>query len=124
MKFCTNCSNMYYIKLEGETSDQLIYYCRNCGQTNDDLMDTGKCILKENITKNDNKYNVSINKYTKKDNTLPRVSYIKCPNGNCHSNADGFDVATREVIYVRYDQEDMKYLYLCSHCDHTWNPEK
>ena len=124
MKFCSSCSNMYYIKLEGENSNNLIYYCRNCGQTNDDEMDTGKCIIKENITKNENKYNVSINKYTKKDNTLPRVNYIKCPNHNCLSNEDDFDVATREVIYVRYDQEDMKYLYLCSHCDHTWNPEK
>ncbi len=124
MKFCSNCSNMYYIKLEGETSDNLIYYCRNCGQTNDESMETGKCIIKENITKNDNKYNVSINKYTKKDNALPRVNHIKCPNHSCLSNENGFDLATREVIYVRYDQEDMKYLYLCSHCDNTWNPEK
>ena len=63
MKFCNNCSNMYYIKLEGENCDKILYYCRNCGNTNNDLMNNEKCILKQNINKNDSKYNVSINKY-------------------------------------------------------------
>ena len=31
MKFCKNCNNMYYIKLEGENCDKILYYCRNCG---------------------------------------------------------------------------------------------
>ena len=124
MKFCNNCSNMYYIKLEGENCNTILYYCRNCGNSNNNLMEFNKCILKENITKNDNKYNVSINKYTKLDKTLPRINYIKCPNEKCKSNTTQFDVANREIIYIRYDHINMKYLYLCSHCDTTWNTEK
>lgn len=124
MKFCTNCSNMYYIKIDGDKSDKIIYYCRNCGNNNSDLMDTGKCILKENITKNDSKYNISINKYTKLDKTLPRINYIKCPNVNCESNTEKFDIANREILYIRHDHINMKYLYLCSHCDFTWNTDK
>lgn len=124
MKFCSTCSNMYYIKLEGENCDQISYYCRNCGNTNNDLLGKGKCILKENITKNENKFNISINKYTKLDNTLPRINYIKCPNEKCISNADEFDLVNREIIYIRYDHINMKYMYLCSHCDFTWNTEK
>jgi len=124
MKFCSTCSNMYYIKLEGENCDKISYYCRNCGNINNDLIEQGKCILKENITKNENKFNISINKYTKLDNTLPRINYIKCPNEKCLSNASEFDVVNREIIYIRYDHISMKYMYLCSHCDFTWNTEK
>ena len=114
---------MYYIKLEGENCDKILYYCRNCGDTNYELMTESKCILKENITKNDSK-NVTINSYTKLDNTLPRLNYIKCPNEKCKSNNIDFNIEDREVIYIRHDHINMKYLYLCSHCDTTWNTEK
>ena len=124
MKFCSICSNMYYIKLEGTNCDNISYYCRNCGNNNNDLIEQGKCILKENINKNENKFNISINKYTKLDNTLPRISYIKCPNEKCISNDPEFDVVNREIIYIRYDHINMKYMYLCSHCDFNWNTQK
>ena len=114
---------MYYIKLDGENCDQISYYCRNCGNNNDSI-EHGKCILKENITKNESKFNISINKYTKLDNTLPRINYIKCPNEKCESNTPEFDIINREIIYIRYDHINMKYMYLCSHCDFTWNTEK
>ncbi len=124
MKFCDTCSNMYYIKLEGENCDKISYYCRNCGNINNNLIEDGKCILKENISRSENKFNISINKYTKLDKTLPRINYIKCPNEKCLSNSSEFDVLNREIIYIRYDHVNMKYMYLCSHCDFTWNTEK
>ena len=124
MQFCDTCDNMYYIKLEGEDCNKVIYYCRNCGNTSGDFINTSKCILKENIIKNDTKYNIKINKYTKLDNTLPRINYIKCPNIECNSNSQDFDIANREILYIRYDNTNMKYMYLCSHCDFTWNTEK
>ena len=124
MKFCSTCSNMYYIKLEGENCDKISYYGRNCGNINNNLIEQGKCILKENISKSENKFNISINKYTKLDKTLPRINYIKCPNEKCISNTNEFDVLNREIIYIRYDHINMKYMYLCSHCDFTWNTEK
>ena len=37
------------------------------------------------------------------------------------------DVSTaennREVIYIRYDDTNMKYVYLCVHCDTTWRTD-
>lgn len=124
MHFCLNCNNMYYIKLEDDDCNKIIYYCRNCGNTNSDLLNVGQCLLKENISKNENKFNISINKYTKLDNTLPRVNNIRCPNKNCLSNDNDFSTNEREIIYIRYNEQNMKYLYLCSHCDHSWNTEK
>jgi DNA-directed RNA polymerase subunit M/transcription elongation factor TFIIS len=29
----------------------------------------------------------------------------------------------REVIYIRYDDTNMKYVYLCAHCDTTWRTD-
>ena len=120
MHFCSDCNNMYYIKLENENCDTIVYYCRNCGNTDKDLLNTGKCIIKENVSKQEDKYNVFINKYTKLDITLPRINYIRCPNENCKSNKEEFDLETREIIYIRYDNINMRFLYLCSHCDYTW----
>ena len=120
MNFCSTCSNMYYIKLEEEECDKIVYYCRNCGNVDDKILDVNKCILEENINKTEDKYNVHINKYTKLDITLPRINTIKCPNSTCETNSNGFDTIMREIIYIRYDNTAMKYLYLCSHCDFIW----
>jgi DNA-directed RNA polymerase subunit M/transcription elongation factor TFIIS len=32
-------------------------------------------------------------------------------------------VNNREVIYIRYDDINMKYVYLCVHCDTTWKTD-
>jgi DNA-directed RNA polymerase subunit M/transcription elongation factor TFIIS len=111
---------MYYIKLENDECDKIVYYCRNCGNIDDQLINVNKCILKENINKSEDKYNVHINKYTKLDITLPRINYIKCPNETCETNKTEFDSTKKEIIFIRYDDTSMKYLYLCSHCDFVW----
>ena len=120
MNFCSTCSNMYYIKLEEEDCDKIVYYCRNCGNVDDKILDVNKCILQENINKTEDKYNIHINKYTKLDITLPRINTIKCPNSICETNEEEFDPNKKEIIYIRYDNTSMKYLYLCSHCDTIW----
>jgi DNA-directed RNA polymerase subunit M/transcription elongation factor TFIIS len=115
---------MYYIKIESEDTNKLIYYCRKCGNE-DKNINTTKSIIKETINEiGNNNINSFVNKYTKYDNTLPRINYIKCPNSSCSSNKESFDSDTKEIIYIRYDNINMKYLYLCSHCDFTWKTDK
>ena len=100
MHFCSKCDNMYYIKVEDNNCNKITYYCRNCGNHEDNLIDMRKCVLKEIINKNDNKYDMFINKYTKFDKSLPRLNYIKCPNSECSSNAKDFDLKERNYIYT------------------------
>ena len=69
-----------------------------------------------NLIKKMDSKNIHINKYTKYDPTLPHMSTIKCPNLNCSSNKKSNSVAS-DVIYLRYDDKNMKYVYLCCHCD-------
>ena len=50
--------------------------------------------------------------------TLPRISNILCPNPDCPTNTKD---EPREIIYIRYDDVNMKYINLCSTCDTVWN---
>ena len=117
MKFCDKCDNMFYIKLEDDECNKILYYCKNCGNSDDNLLETNKCILKEHISKSENKFEHYINDYTKLDITLPRINYIKCPNETCVSITDD---KPSDIIYIKYDHDSMKYLYECKYCKQKW----
>ena len=117
MHFCSNCSNMYYIRINADDPNKLVYYCRKCGNEDSHLSAENVCVSKTQIKKTKQTFSHIINKYTKFDNTLPRINNILCPNQDCATNKDGKD---REIIYIRYDDINMKYVYLCSDCDTVW----
>ena len=117
MHFCSNCSNMYYISLQSDEVNKLIYYCRNCGNKDDKLINENLCISKTDFIKKESNFSNIINKFTKLDPTLPRINNIKCPNSECKSNIND---SLREIIYLRYDDINMKYIYLCCNCDYSW----
>jgi DNA-directed RNA polymerase subunit M/transcription elongation factor TFIIS len=116
MNFCSNCDNMLFVKLSQENSNDLVNYCRNCGNEEPPSIEN-LCVFKNNLKKNDTKYQNYINEYTKLDPTLPRITTIKCPNQDCLSNKEE---DKREVISVRYDDSKLKYVYLCATCDYVW----
>ena len=58
-----------------------------------------------------------VNPYIKYDPTLPRVNNIKCTNKDCNSKKNKLQ---NEVIYIKYDSKNMKYLYVCETCGETW----
>ena len=114
MRFCENCDNMYYIKTT-ESNDKLMNYCRNCGHESTTIENFS--VLKNVLSQSGSDSTGAINKYTKLDPTLPRVNNIKCPNSECITNKDG---KMPEIIYIRYDEKNIKFIYLCSDCDTTW----
>lgn len=124
MHFCNKCENMYYIRISEENENKLIYYCRNCGNEDEFLTKENICVSKIELKRSEQKYNHIINKYTKLDPTLPRTTSIKCPNQSCPSNSTGDDKQDREVIYIRYDDISIKYVYLCSKCDTLWKTDE
>jgi len=136
---------MYYIKIKDDNENQLTYYCRNCGYVDETLAEEGTCVLNTNLDEESvQSYDHIINKYTKLDPTLPRLYNLKCPNSDCVTNKSkgennvsdnlplqdtaNWDSSKRsveeslntEVIYIRYNEKDMKYLYLCTTCDFVW----
>jgi DNA-directed RNA polymerase subunit M/transcription elongation factor TFIIS len=121
MHFCENCDNMYYLKIADDNENNLIYYCRNCGNEDTKLTSSIICVSKTQIKRSEQKYSHIINEYTKMDPTLPRINTIRCPNQTCQSNKDEIK---REVIYIRYDDINMKYIYLCAVCDTMWKTDE
>ena len=132
MHFCEKCGNMYYLKILNDSDDQLLYYCRKCGNNSSNPVNNTNaelCVSKTHIKKTMKTYRNIINKYTKLDPTLPRLKNMKCtniecPTGQVSSNGSESKNTDKklsdEIIYLRYDNDNMKYIYLCAHCDHTW----
>ena len=162
MHFCTECGNMYYIRLTD--TNGIVYYCRNCGHEDDTITIDNVVVSHTSLKSGKNQYAHVVNKYTKLDPTLPRISTILCPNTECPCNrnhnptqyadraaivgtteedsvvgagagaaatsattgaagAAADDAVPREVIYLRYDDINMKYIYLCAVCNTIWNTE-
>jgi len=100
------------VHLGGETLRRI---CRNCGYQAEDKK--GGLILeidlKEKISEG---YKILMNEFTKQDPTLPHVNTIKCPNTGCESNSG----KEKDVIYLKYDAVNMKFLYICNVCDTQW----
>lgn len=133
MHFCDKCGNMFYLKISEEVDSQLLYYCRKCGNKSNDKVDGESnelCVSKTHIKKTTQSYKNIINSYTKLDPTLPRLTNMKCPNPQCtikaSDNSDGVGgeskggEESKEIIYIRYDNDNMKYIYLCTNCDYHW----
>ena len=111
---------MYYISINPDDTNSLVYYCRNCGNKDSTLSISNVTVSKVQLKKSEQEFSHIINKYTKLDPTLPRINKILCPNPGCSTNTDE---TPREIIYIRYDDINMKYVYLCSTCDTVWKTE-
>ena len=130
MHFCKECGNMYYLKLKSmddDSSNNLVYYCRKCGNEDENILENkNNLYVSRNELKVQSNYKNVINKYTKLDPTIPRIYTIDCPNGECVSNKHlekGTEGVEKEILYIKYDNANMKYIYLCAHCDKIWNIE-
>ncbi len=110
MKFCNFCENMMYMTIND--NKDLLYYCKNCNNEVIEKKDNGSvCVIEDNKIDDTTKYTQYLNKNIKYDPTLPRVNNIKCPNTECVSKDKP------EVIYLKYDFTNMKYLYYCCKCE-------
>ncbi len=119
MEFCPVCSNMYYIRLAGESENKLVYYCRKCGNEADESTAdlSSICVSKTHIRKSKATFDHLINEYTKLDPTLPTAKDVPCPNAECPAaTGDG----EGRVIYLRYDDANMRFVYICTACDTVW----
>ena len=118
MNFCIKCNNMYYLSVPKD-DDTLVYSCKNCGHTDTALSATNTNILNSHLSTNP--MNANINEYTKYDPTLPQIDTIDCPNSECLSNSNNKEEKKKKkILYMRYDDAAMKYVYLCCVCDETW----
>lgn len=120
MRFCSRCDNMLYISLQPDESRDgaplsLTYSCKHCGfKTAEDA--SSAPVLSTNYADDQTSYKQYATPFIRFDPTLPRVSDIKCPSAQCSKPAD----APNEVIYVKYDPQNLRFLYYCVHCATFW----
>lgn len=115
MEFCENCENMLYFKVEG--SDMLTKYCKNCNYSVSKSYEDDAVVIIENDFRDEKViYSQYKNKNIIYDPTLPRVKNIVCTNQNCSKHKD----QENNVIYIKYDNKNMKYLYFCNYCEEFW----
>ena len=121
IKFC-RCGYHLYLQehQEMKTPDDKQTYlsrlCRNCGYEQKDT--DGGLVTEIHLQQRANEgYKILLNKFTKQDPTLPHVKTIKCPNETCPTNTSGKD---KDVIYIKYDPTNLKYIYICNVCEFEW----
>jgi DNA-directed RNA polymerase subunit M/transcription elongation factor TFIIS len=113
MEFCKVCDNMLFLNM---ANDMLTHRCRKC-KNEEDINVEHYVVSKTNYKRSEQKYESIVNEYTKLDVTLPRVRNIPCPNEAC-------DPTDTNIIYIRYDDTEMLFLYLCRKCGTKWNTNK
>ena len=116
LKFCPHCDYSLYISMESNAERTLTYQCKACGYSKEE--ETGGVIMETVIQeKASDSYKVYLNDFTLKDPTLPHTTTLKCPNESCPSVGGG---VASDVIYIKYDAINMKFLYICTHCKTHW----
>lgn len=118
MEFCEVCDNMLYVKTNEKK--ELVKYCKHCSFEKKETINTAIRISQTIYSEDDLLYNQNINEYLRFDPTLRRIKdpHINCPNKDCTSEPDN-----NQVIYIKYDSKNMKYLYVCETCGETWKQQ-
>ena len=122
MQFCPTCDNKLNMRTaqhEDTGVCKVFLYCKNCTYSRalDHQVADGMCMYRSNYSKDHPLYFRSlVNKFTPYDRTLPRSIDIPCPNGTCASHQLQDGDAPNEVVYIRYDDENVRYLYMCCCC--------
>ncbi len=114
--FCKNCENTMSIYSDQENN--LYLGCKVCGEKENYK---GKKCIYSNAFSFDKSETINNNKYLSYDNTLPVIKgnkNIKCPNGNCKMNIE--ENIPSFITYIKYNETDMKYLYMCRYCGQKW----
>jgi DNA-directed RNA polymerase subunit M/transcription elongation factor TFIIS len=111
--FCDMCSNMRNI-VKNE-SGTLGFHCKACNST-EDIKDKAVCVYSVSTKKLDKSEFLNTCSHLTHDITLPKITgneNILCPNKECSADSSS-------ITYIKYDDDGMKYLYICDNCGKRW----
>ena len=123
MEFCDVCDNLLYLRAEDDDTT-LVKYCKrkDCGFTKKVASGQSMKVSQTIYTEDKLLYNQFQNKYLRYDPTLPRIRdpNLICPNAECSAPQD----APPQIIYIKYQSTNMKYMYCCDYCGHIFSSAK
>jgi DNA-directed RNA polymerase subunit M/transcription elongation factor TFIIS len=103
--------------VENTTEDghQFIRQCSNCAYQQ---LETPGLVMETTVQeKVSETFRVVLNEFTKNDPRIPHVKNLKCPNEACPTRAGK---EPSDVMYIKYDAANLKFLYICTRCDTQW----
>ena len=113
--FCKNCDNFMFTYKDPETN-KLYNGCKVCGNK-EIIEDDKEIVYKSNISLSIGEV-LNDNKNIIHDNTLPHITNnpnFQCINKDCKST-----VKKSKITYIKFDSENMNYLYICNTCEQKW----
>ena len=114
VNFCKNCDNILYLYKESD-GDDLYYCCKACSNQVKIEEKMKKVYTNTNDTV-DISESINSNTYITHDITIPSIQNnpnIKCQNVSCPGEET-------LIKFIKYDEVNMKYIYICSHCGYKW----
>ena len=115
--FCKQCQNMTFLYTDEDK--KLVHHCKAC-LSSEPYSKNNNCIYSIQFKKYDNSEYINSNPYVTHDITLPKIKNnpnIKCVNPECISITETKEC---DITYIKYDMENMKYIYICNHCGQKW----
>lgn len=114
MSWCPKCENFLFADSKGENLKRV---CRTCGYEKDD--ESGGLVMETIVQERSSEgYKILLNEFTRSDPTLPHVKTLPCPNTTtCPTN---LRKEARDVIIIKYDNQNMKFIYICNVCGTQW----
>jgi DNA-directed RNA polymerase subunit M/transcription elongation factor TFIIS len=116
LHFCPKCR--YYLALD-ITETSLTRVCRHCGYSHEET--DGSLVLETVVQEKASEgYKILLNEFTRQDPTLPHVSNIPCPGFPGVACPSSKGVSKPDVILIKSDPVNLKFLYLCNVCGQQW----
>lgn len=106
---------MLYLRTD---ADGTVYVCKNCAYT-ENVSHGGSplCITDTKSFDDSVKYMRYVTPLLLSDPTMPHVSNIACQNeSECSRPKD----SAHDVVVVKYDYDNLRYMYMCAHCGVAW----
>jgi DNA-directed RNA polymerase subunit M/transcription elongation factor TFIIS len=119
--FCTECHNLTTLAIR-EEDQALIHHCKAC-ERSEIFESSDRCIYTMTFQGRDMKHTLNQNKYLTHDITLPKIKgnpNLHCLNPDCASQGAN---ETSSITYIKYDEDQMTYLYVCDACGQSWTNE-
>jgi DNA-directed RNA polymerase subunit M/transcription elongation factor TFIIS len=116
MEFCDCCDNMLYIRDSEDDKFDVKYYCKNCSFEKEISKDNKSKLIIQNMFNMDDHSIDNLTPNIEYDKTIPHVDNIECPNKECSKPKD----KSNDVMYVKTDIINIKYVYYCTHCKQFW----
>jgi DNA-directed RNA polymerase subunit M/transcription elongation factor TFIIS len=112
--FCQSCDNLLYL-YKDDDNDDLYHCCKSCGSKS--KVDAKATLVYTTDTGNSDKSeSINHNKYITHDVTLPSITNnptITCRNKDCNEDHT-------LIRYIKFDDINMKFMYICNHCGCKW----